>query len=142
MAALALIVERGRHVVAQIIEAELVVGAVGDVGRIRSALFDRALFESGNNEAHFEAHPLVDSTHPLGVTPSEVIVHRDQVNALTTETVEIGRQGRHQGLAFAGLHFGDPAKVQRSAAHHLDVVVALADDAACSFAGHCECLDE
>ncbi len=32
-------------------------------------------------------------------------------------------------LALAGLHLGDPAEVQCGAAHHLDVVVALADRA-------------
>ena len=35
---------------------------------------------------------------------------------------------RHEGLALAGLHLGDPAEVQGGAAHQLDVVVALTDD--------------
>ncbi len=35
------LIELGDHVVAQVVEAELVVGAVGDVGRIRLATSDR-----------------------------------------------------------------------------------------------------
>src|SRR5581483_2606531 len=42
--------------------------------------------------------------------------------------VQVGRQGRHQGLALAGLHLRHPAEVQRRPAHDLDVVVALAED--------------
>ena len=46
---------------------------------------------------------------------------------LPREPVEVGRQRGHEGLALAGLHLGDPAEVQRGAAHQLDVEVALAD---------------
>ena len=38
------------------------------------------------------------------------------------QRVEIERQRRHQGLAFAGRHFGDLALVQHDAADQLDVV--------------------
>ena len=37
-------------------------------------------------------------------------------------------QRADEGLALAGLHLGDPAEVQRGAAHQLHVEVALADD--------------
>ena len=36
--------------------------------------------------------------------------------------VEVGGQNLHQGLAFAGLHLGDPALVQNDAADDLDRV--------------------
>ncbi len=45
-------------------------------------------------------------------------------------------------LALTGLHLGDPAEVQGGAAHHLDVVVALADDAVGGLAGDGERLDQ
>ena len=43
------------------------------------------------------------------------------------ERVQVGRQRRDERLAFTGLHLGDPAEVQRRAAHELDVEVALAE---------------
>ena len=61
---------------------------------------------------------------------------------LPVSAVEVGRQRRHEGLALAGLHLGDPAEVQRRAAHELDVVVALADHAGGRLAHHRERLDE
>ena len=43
------------------------------------------------------------------------------------ERVEVRRQRRDERLALAGLHLGDPAEVQRGAAHELHVEVALAE---------------
>ena len=84
----------------------------------------------------------MDATHPLGVTPGQVVVDGDEVNAFATDAVEVRRERGHEGLALAGLHLGDPAEVERSAAHHLDVVVTLADHTIGGFAGDRERLDE
>ena len=113
-----------RHVVAQVVEAELVVGAVGDVGRVGGPLEHRVV-DVGADAAHREPEPTVDPAHPLGVTGGQVLVHRHQVHAPPVERVEVGGQGGDQGLALAGLHLGDPAEVQRHAAHELHVEVAL-----------------
>ena len=67
--------------------------------------------------------------HPLGVALGEVVVDGDEVHALAGERVEVERQRGDEGLALTGLHLGDPAEVQRRAAHHLDVEVALAERA-------------
>ena len=69
----------------------------------------------------------MDLAHPLGVPAGQVVVDGHHVDALAGEGVEVDRQGRHQGLALAGLHLGDPAEVQGGAAHQLHVEVALAD---------------
>ena len=45
------------------------------------------------------------------------------------ERVEVERERRDERLALAGLHLGDPAEVQRGAAHDLHVEVALPDRA-------------
>ena len=50
------------------------------------------LLEAGDDEADIETHPLVDSTHPLGVEAGEVVVDGDEVDALTGEPVEVHRQ--------------------------------------------------
>ena len=89
-----------------------------------------------------EAQPAVDLTHPLGVAAGQVVVRRDEVHAPATEAVEVGRQGRHEGLALAGLHLGDPPEVEGGAAHELHVVVALADDPAGRLADDRERLDQ
>ena len=128
VAALGLVVELGRHVVAQVVEAELVVRAVGDVGGVLRALLGRRGLEPGDDQADLEPQEPVDAAHPLGVAPGQVVVDGDEVHALAGEPVEVGGQGRHEGLALAGLHLGDPAEVQRRAAHQLDVEVALPDD--------------
>ena len=69
----------------------------------------------------------MDAAHPLRVVLGQVVVDGDDVHAPAVEDVEVGQEGRDQGLALTGLHLGDVAEVQRHA-HDLDVVVPLADD--------------
>ena len=51
------------------------------------------------------------------------------MDALAGERVEIDRQRRDQGLAFAGAHLGDRALVQHHAADQLHVEMAQAERA-------------
>ena len=74
--------------------------------------------------------------HPLGVTPGQVVVHRDDVYAPAREGIEVGRQGGHQGFALAGLHLGDLALVQHHAAYQLHIEVAHAQHPLAGFAHH------
>ena len=140
VAALHQVVDLPGHVVAQVVEAELVVRAVGDVGGVRLApLGGRHL---GQDHADGQAEEAVDAAHPLGVALGQVVVDRDQVHALAGERVEVGRQHRGEGLALTGLHLGDVAEVQRGAAHDLHVEVPLADGAHGRLAGHGERLGQ
>jgi len=68
----------------------------------------------------------VDATHPVGVPLGQVVVDGDDVHAVAGEGVQIGRQGRDEGLALAGAHLGDVAQVQRGPTHQLNLVVELA----------------
>ncbi len=120
------------HVVAQVVEAELVVGAVGDVGAVGLAAL--LVGEVMDDDADGEAEEAVDLAHPFGVALGEVVVHRDDVDAAAGERVQVGGQGGDQRLAFAGLHLGDLALVQDGAADDLHVEVAHADDAFAGFA--------
>ncbi len=110
---------RDGHVVAQIVEAELRVRPVGDVGVVG----DLALRERHHvlDEADGDAEPLEDGLVPLGIALREVVVHRDQVDAGCRERVQVEREARDERLALAGLHLGDVALVQDDPAHHLDV---------------------
>ena len=60
---------------------------------------------------------------------------------LPDERVEVGRQCRHEGLALAGLHLGDPTEVECRPTHQLHVEVTLADHPSCGLAGDGERLD-
>ncbi len=120
------------HVVAQVVEAELVVGPVGDVGGVGGLAL--GVDEVVLDDADREAEEAVDAPHPLGVAAGQVVVDRDDVDALAGQRVQVGRQRRHQRLAFAGLHLGDAAAVQDHAADQLDVEVPHAEHAAAGLA--------
>ena len=115
------------HVVAQVVEAELVVLAVGDVG----AVGDLALLvgHAVNDDADRQTEEIVDAPHPFGVAPGQVIVDGHDVHAAARQRIEHCRQSRDESLALAGLHFGDSPLVQDHAADQLHVKVALADSA-------------
>ena len=87
------------------------------------------IVEVVDDAADAHAEKAVDLAHPLGVAVGEVVVDGDDVDAVAGKRVEIDRQGRDQGLAFAGLHLGDHAAMQHDAAHQLHVEMALAERA-------------
>ena len=59
-----------------------------------------------------DRHPeeAVDPAHPLGVASRQVVVDRDDVDALAFERVEVRGQRRDERLAFARLHLGDACR--------------------------------
>ena len=109
----------GHAVVAQIVETEFGVGAVGDVAEILLA----ALFAVHRvlDAADGETEILVEMPHPGGVAAGEIVVHGDELDVLAGERVQIQRQRRHQRLAFARLHFGNLALMQNDTAYELHV---------------------
>ena len=117
-----------REVVAQVVEAELVVGAVRDVGVVRGALLFRR--QAGLDDPDRHAEEVVDRRHPVGVALREVFVDGDDVRALAGQRVQVRRKRGDEGLALAGAHFGDLAVVEHHAADQLHVEVAQAERAA------------
>ena len=105
------------HVVPQVVEAELVVGAVGDVGVIGGLALPGG--HVVDHQAHGQAHEAVHLAHPLAVALGQVVVDGDDVNALPGQGVQVGGQGGHQSLALAGLHLGDAALVEDDATDEL-----------------------
>ena len=61
-----------RHVVAQVIEPEFVVGTVGDVRGVGGALFEPWL--AGLDHADAEADTTIDGCHPFGIAAREIVV--------------------------------------------------------------------
>ena len=77
---------RVRHVVAQIVETELVVCTKCNVGHVCLAPFGRVgamLIDA----IYRQSVKLVERTHPLGVALGKVIVHRNHVYAIACKRV-------------------------------------------------------
>ena len=73
------------HIVTQIIKAQFIVGAVGDVAGIGSLPLGRG--HTGDYQANRQTHIAVDLTHPLGVTLGKVLVDRNHVNTAASESI-------------------------------------------------------
>ena len=114
------------HVVPQVVKAELIVGAIGDIRLIGGLL--GLPHHAVDHQAHRQAHEAEDLSHPLRVALGQVVVDGDDMHPLARQGVEVGGEGGHQGLAFAGLHLGNAALVEHNAAHHLHPVGPQADD--------------
>ncbi len=132
MAALDEVLFAPRHVVAQVVEAELVVRPVGDVGVVLLAPHGGRLARDDRSGRHAEG--AVDAAHEVGLVGREEVVDRDDVDALAGDRIEIGGQGGDERLALTGLHLGDVAQVKSRTAHDLHVVVSLAECALGRFA--------
>ena len=125
VATLHAVVQAGGHVVAQVVETELVVRTVDDVCLVGLLAFGRA--HLGEDGRHVESEEVVDASHLLRLHLGEVVVDGDDVDALARQTVEVGRQQTDEGLALTGLHLGDVALVQGGTTHDLDVEVTFVE---------------
>src|SRR5690606_17960667 len=84
------------HVVAQVVEAELVVRAVGDVGGVLFATFGRGL--AGDDAAGGHAEGAEDAAHQFRLVAGQVVVDGDDVDAARGDGVQVGGEGRNEGL--------------------------------------------
>ena len=120
------------HVVAQIIEAQFVVGAVCHIAAI--GLLALVIVEFVDDAADAHAEKAINLPHPFGIALGEVVVDGHDMRAVAGQRVEVHRQRRHQRLAFARLHLGDHAAMQDDAAHQLHVEMPLPQSALCRLA--------
>ena len=97
------------HIVAQVVEAELVVRAVGDVRVVGLPAFLRG--HAGENDINFQAQETVNTAHPLRVTFSQIVIHRHDVRAFALQGIEVCGKHTGQGLTFTGFHLGDGTEV-------------------------------
>ncbi len=109
------------HIVAQVVEAEFIIGTVGDVSCICRLLF--VVRHLRQVDAGSEAEEAVQAAHPFGIALRQIVIDGNHMHALAGQAVQICRQRRHQGLAFTGAHFSDLAKVQDHAADQLHIEV-------------------
>ena len=93
--------------VLEVVEHQLLVGAVGDVACVGgAALLGRHALGDG---AHRQAEKFVHRAHPGGVAHDQEVVDGNDMHRDAGERRRAGRQGCRQGLAFARLHLGDLA---------------------------------
>ena len=111
-----------RHVVAQVVETELVVRSEGDVSLIGAAagvgvglMFVDAI--DGETVEH------VERSHPLGVTLGKIVVDGDDVHAVSGERVEEDGKGGDEGFSFTRCHFRNLSLGEDDAAEELHVIV-------------------
>ena len=116
-----LFARRGHSVVAQIIETELAIRSVSNVAGVLLPAHIRFLIVL--NATNSEPKKIVERTHPFGIAACQIIVHRDQMRAASSQGIQIERQRRDQSFAFARRHFRDPAAMQNHPADQLHVEV-------------------
>ena len=72
----------------------------------------------------------------MGITIGQVVVYRNQMDAFTTEGIEIGGQCRHQRFALTGAHFRNLALVQGHATDKLYIKMTQAKHSLARLADH------
>ena len=116
-----------RDPVAQVVEGELLVRAIGDVAAVRRAPGRRLL--AIHHHAHRQPEHLVDGCHPFGVARREVVVHGNDVDRQPGHGRGAGGQRRGEGLPLPRLHLRDHSVQDDPAAADLRIEVAHADRA-------------
>ena len=128
------------HVVTQIVEAELGIGAIGDVGGIGGQLVleRHAVLQ----QAHGHTQEAIDLAHPLGVALCQVVVNGNDVDALGGNGVKVAGERGDKRFTLARLHLGDHAFMQRHGADELHIEMTHAKRALGSLANGGECLGQ
>jgi len=97
------VVRLDNHVVAQIVETELVVGAVGDVATVGFMTFLGCHLPK--DITHAAAQEFKDPAHPLGVTLGQIVIDGHQMCPAAGYGIQVQGKDGHEGLTFTGGHF-------------------------------------
>ena len=110
------------HVVAQIVETELIVRTESDVGVVSTAtrFAVRLVFVDA---VYAQTVELVERSHPFGVTLSEVVVDGHHVHAAAGERAQEDGAGGHERLTFTGGHLCNFTLREHYATEKLHVIV-------------------
>ncbi|CAI8205253.1 MAG: Uncharacterised protein [SAR116 cluster bacterium] len=120
------------QIVAQIIKAEFVIGAIGDVSTIGLATFVICQIAGNASNAHPQA--LIDAPHPAGVARRQIVIDGNNMHTLAVQRVQKDSKRCDKGLALTSLHFRNLARMKCNATHQLDIVMPLAKGAFCGLA--------
>ena len=98
------------HVITKVIESKFVVGNVCDVTSIcRTAFFRLHVVKY---HAYSQAKELMDFTHPLGISFSQVVVDSYDVNTFSLKGIQVCRKCGNKSFTFTCFHLGDTALVK------------------------------
>ena len=115
------LVKGGHHVITEVVETEFVIRPVGDIGIVGNlSLLEIQVM---NDEAYREAQKFINLAHPFAVALGQVIVDRNDVDALSFQCIQVYRRRSNQGFTFAGAHLGDVAPMEDNAADELHIEV-------------------
>ena len=128
------------HIVAEIIKAHLVVGAVSNIRVV--GLSAPVGGETVDNETNLQSEEAVDLAHPLAVAAGKIVVDGDDVDTLALKSVQVGGQNGNKGLAFAGLHFRNASLMENDAAYKLNAERLHTQHAPCRLTNNGKCLGE
>ena len=115
------------EVIPQIVEAELAVHTVGNVGSVRLTLF--ILIVGARKKSYRKAEKAVYLSHFLHITPCEVFVYGDDMHTLAREGVEIRGHRGNEGFTLTRFHLGNSALMKYYRADKLDIKGALSKHA-------------
>ena len=119
------------HVVAQVIKAVLVVGAVSDIAGVSSATL--VIIQAVDDDTHAHAEKVINLSHPLRVAPGKVIIDGHNMDTTARQSIQINRERRDKRFAFSRFHFCNAALMQHHAADQLNIEMALTQRTPCSF---------
>ena len=122
------------HVVAQIVEAELVIRAIADVAAI--SLLSLRVGHVVLDDADGETEELEELAHPIRVAPGKIVVDGDDVNTLARERVQVDRERCDESLALARFHLSDATFVEHNPTDELHVEMTHLQNTPARLAAH------
>src|SRR4051812_10780311 len=87
-------------------------------------------------------HPkcIIDLPHPYAISPRKIVVDRNNMHALTRQSVQIGWQRGYERLTFARTHLGNITVVEDHAADELHIKMPLSEGTPRGFSHYRKCL--
>ncbi|MBA7683781.1 hypothetical protein ES703_92166 [subsurface metagenome] len=80
----------------------------------------------GINAGYSYPQGVIDRSHPVGVSPCQVVVNCNQMATRTGKGVQVKGKGSHQGFTLTSFHLSDSALMEDNTPHQLHIKVALA----------------
>ena len=117
------------QIIAQIIKAKFIIGAIGNITGISGASF--IIIKPAFDTANAKAKEFINLTHPASITACQIIIHSDHMNAFACQRVQENRQGGNKCFTFPCLHLCDLSIMQNNAAHKLNIKMTLTKGAFC-----------
>ena len=121
MAALNIVRQLIFHVVAQIVEAEFIIGAVSNIAIVRLAAF--RILHIGENLADRQTEESINLSHPVGIAAGQIIVDRHKMCAASGQSIQVHRRRGYKRFTFTGLHLRNLALMQHNTANQLHVIM-------------------